>query len=581
MIELAERDFADAYCRRLAERHYENFSVAAWHLPAPLRLDLMRVYAYCRVTDDLGDESNGAARERLGRWGDEVGELFGGGAPVHPVLVALRDTVERHRLPARPFLDLIDANVRDQEVTSYAAWPELREYCMLSAAPVGRLVLRLFGLRGAPAEQLSDDVCVGLQLANFAQDVGVDAAKGRTYLLGTELEAEGVAGATRAHCARARRLLASGRALEAMAPTPLRLQLALYRLGGLAICDAIERASYRTDVRRPRVSPTVKASLVVRAALEAARRNGDGAHADATPEAPPAPSAGAPPVAASPVLDLRESERVCQRMARREAKNFYWGFISLPRHQRSSIYALYDFSRQVDDEADDASRPRLADCLAAHRERARRCARGEYSDPVTQVLARAVERYSIPESELQAVIDGVELDFRHTRYRTWEELRGYCCLVASAVGRMCVRIFGFRDPAALERADDLGLALQLTNILRDVREDARMGRIYLPEEDRDRFGVTERDLLDGRPSAGWRALVDFEARRARALFADGLRVLDYIPRRPRACVGTMAGIYSGVLSKIEHEPELPLRERASLGRGEKLRVVLASWLRAV
>lgn len=280
------------------------------------------------------------------------------------------------------------------------------------------------------------------------------------------------------------------------------------------------------------------------------------------------------------MLDLRESERFCQRMARREAKNFYWGFVSLERDQRVAIYALYDFARQVDDDADAADRPHLPERLALHRERARRCALGEYSDPVSQVLALAVGRHGIPESELQALIDGVELDFHRTRYERWEDLQEYCRLVASVVGRMCVRIFGFTDAAALDRADELGLALQLTNILRDVREDAELGRIYIPKEDLLRFGVPERQLLEGSPGPGWRALVDFEVQRAKELFATGLRVLDYIPRRPAVCVGTMAGIYRRILDKIERDPELPLRARASLSHIEKLYVVLESWLRA-
>ena len=277
-------------------------------------------------------------------------------------------------------------------------------------------------------------------------------------------------------------------------------------------------------------------------------------------------------------LDLRVSERYCQNMARREAKNFYWGFVSLPHDQRIAIYALYDFARQVDDDADAADRPRLLERLEAHRERVRRCVRGEYTDPVMQVLAVAVARYAIPQEELLALVDGVELDFHRTRYSTWTELREYCRLVASVVGRMCVRIFGFSDPAALDVADDLGFAMQLVNILRDVREDASMGRIYVPTEDLERFGVSEAHVLSGNLSAGWKPLVAFEAQRARELFASGLRVTRYIGRRPAACVQTMAGIYERILDKIEKNPYLPLRQRTSLSNTEKLRVVLGSWL---
>lgn len=257
---------ADAYCRHLARRHYENFSVASRLLPAPVRLDLARVYAYCRVTDDLGDESGGAAGDRLARWLGDVEALFAGRAPVHPVLVALRETVSRHALPARPFRDLIAANVHDQRVAAYDTWPELEAYCALSAAPVGRVVLRLLGIHEPEAERLSDDVCTGLQLANFAQDVAGDAARGRRYLLGPEVARLGVPGAVRAHCERARQLLASGVELERLTSGRPRLQLSLYRLGGQAIVDAIERAGWRTDRVRPRVAAPARAALVVRAA---------------------------------------------------------------------------------------------------------------------------------------------------------------------------------------------------------------------------------------------------------------------------------------------------------------------------
>ena len=279
------------------------------------------------------------------------------------------------------------------------------------------------------------------------------------------------------------------------------------------------------------------------------------------------------------LLDLRASEVFCHRMVRRAATNFYWGFITLPREQRVAIYALYGFSRQVDDEADRVGPARLPERLEVHRERVHRCVRGEYSDPVMQVLAHAVRRFAIPESELLALIDGVEMDCYRTRYQTWEELQQYCRLVASVVGRMCVRIFGFTDPAVFGRADELGLAMQLTNCLRDVREDAQMGRIYLPQEDLQRFGVTEEEVLAGHPGAGWTPLLAFEAQRARGLFASGLRVVTFIPRRPAICVRTMAGIYQRILNRISQDPELPFRQRASLSKAEKLYVALGSWLR--
>jgi phytoene synthase len=290
------------------------------------------------------------------------------------------------------------------------------------------------------------------------------------------------------------------------------------------------------------------------------------------PEAvvPPLPAAG---------LEWRASERFCGQMARREAANFYWGFISLGREQRFAIYALYDFSRQVDDEADRVGPARLPERLEAHRERVRRCMRGDYADPVMHVLAHAVRRFGIPDTELMALIAGVEMDYTRTRYETWDDLQEYCRLVASVVGRLCIRIFGCADERAFARADELGLAMQLTNCLRDVREDAQMGRFYLPQEDLARFGVSEEDILDGRPGPEWRRLVTFEAQRARTLFASGLGVVRWIPRRPAVCVRTMAGIYQRILGRIEREPDRPLARRVSLSNTEKLHVMLESWLR--
>jgi squalene synthase HpnC len=265
---------ADAYCWRLASGHYENFSVAGRLVGRDLRRHLARVYAYARVTDDLGDEHGQHARSHLERWREEVLELFAGEPARHPVLVALTGTVSRYHLPEAPFLDLIDANLQDQSVSRYETWQDLHVYCTKSAAPVGRVVLRLFGMHSAAAEALSDDVCIGLQLANFAQDVRVDAGKGRTYLLQSDLAAGGTAGATQALCARARSLLASGRDLEAMAPWPLRLQLALYRLGGLAIIDAIDRLGYRTDLRRPHISAAQKLLVATQAIRQSLQESG-------------------------------------------------------------------------------------------------------------------------------------------------------------------------------------------------------------------------------------------------------------------------------------------------------------------
>lgn len=275
----------------------------------------------------------------------------------------------------------------------------------------------------------------------------------------------------------------------------------------------------------------------------------------------------------------RMAQRACARLARKEAKNFYLGFLALPRPKRIAIYSLYSFARQVDDEVDRASNPiSAADGIARQRERLSQCLRGIRTDPVMQVLGDAVERYHIPPAELEAVIDGVEMDLQRTRYRNWKELAGYCRLVAGAIGRMCVRVFGSDHPQALRHADNLGLALQLTNILRDVSEDAAMGRIYLPQDEMAHYDLTEAEMFGPRPGMGWERLVAYEVKRARRLYEDGLQVSLYIPHASAACVRTMAGIYERILDTIAQNPRRALHHRVSLGAPTKLGIVMRSWL---
>jgi phytoene synthase len=278
---------------------------------------------------------------------------------------------------------------------------------------------------------------------------------------------------------------------------------------------------------------------------------------------------------------LTVDEQYCEELTRREASNFYWGFVALPRDQRTAIYALYSLARQIDDDVDRAGEDGALLRLAEQRRRLASCVAGEPEDPVTRVLVGVLRTYQIPHEELDALVDGVEMDAKRTRYATWDDLRVYCLRVASSVGRMCVRIFGYEDPVALEFADDLGIAMQLANILRDIREDARMHRVYLPVSDLDEFGVDERGLAEGVPSGRWPDLVARQVGRAERLFESGLRVTDVIPRRAAVCVMTMAGIYQGILGEIDRDPYRPLQRRVSLSRNRKLSVLLRSWLQVV
>jgi len=297
------------------------------------------------------------------------------------------------------------------------------------------------------------------------------------------------------------------------------------------------------------------------------------------------------------LTDLKASEQFCQELTRREARNFYWGFMALPKAERTATYALYAFAREVDDEVDlfhihhdannhDEARAAITERLNYHRNRVLACFEGRAADPVMHVLSHVVVEHRMVKEEFLALIDGVEMDIDTSRYETWEDFRRYCFHVASTIGRMCVRIWGFSDPVALDYAVDLGVAMQLTNALRDIHEDFEIGRVYLPQEDLARFGLDESVIAAGSEQTeqdeipGWNALMEFEIERARQLFESGLRVTGLIPHRSRVCVYTMAGIYQGLLKQLAADPTIPLTRRASLPSRDKANVMMKSWLRA-
>ena len=264
--------------------------------------------------------------------------------------------------------------------------------------------------------------------------------------------------------------------------------------------------------------------------------------------------------------------KYCQRLTKREAKNFYYGFMLLPYTQRRAIYAVYAFARQCDDIADaDSTAEEASRRLLAYRESLGRCLNGDPEGPVFNALNDAIREFSIQPQYLYDLIEGVELDLSVRRYGAFTDLKRYCYLVASTVGLICLDIFGCRDPERARRhAADLGIALQLTNILRDVQEDAGRGRIYLPQEDLVDFGYSEGELLARRITPAFRGLMKYETERARGFYAEGRKLLPLLPRRARACVGTMAGIYKGILDDIGENPAAIFRQRISLSTGHKM-----------
>lgn len=273
---------AYSYCERLARTHYENFSVATWFLPKRLRQHFFNLYAYCRISDDLGDETGNpaASLQLLDQWESELNACYEG-TPKHPVFVALAGTVREFEIPKREFSDLLTAFRQDQTVTRYETFDDLLGYCHYSANPVGHLVLYLCGYRDAERQQLSDFTCTALQLANFWQDVSVDYGKGRIYLPLESLRRFRVSEADianknnspefcelmRFEVQRAREWFDRGLPLVDKVSRELAIDIELFSRGGQEILNAIEQQDFAVLGRRPAISKPRKLVLVARAAL--------------------------------------------------------------------------------------------------------------------------------------------------------------------------------------------------------------------------------------------------------------------------------------------------------------------------
>ena len=234
-----------------------------------------------------------------------------------------------------------------------------------------------------------------------------------------------------------------------------------------------------------------------------------------------------------------------ERVTRREARNFAYGIRVLPREKRRAISAIYAFARRVDDVADGP--------LPVAEKRARLEALGAAldeppTDPLLVALADARSRFEIPVRPLHALVEGGLQDTEQSRYADFAALHGYCQKVAGAVGVACVAVYGSDDVA---HAETLGVALQLINIMRDVREDWELGRVYLPQDELSSFGVSEEDIAAGRTSSAWHAFMSFQAERARTYLQDGLRLLESLDGRSALCVATFAGLYRATLDRIE------------------------------
>ena len=592
---------AERYTYWLATHHYENFQVVSWMLPRHLRRHFYNVYAYCRWADDLGDEVADPARslELLSWWESELNLCYEG-RPSHPVFVALAPTIREFDIPAEPFHDLLTAFRKDQTVHRYAAWEDLLGYCRYSANPVGRLVLYLCGYRDPERQRLSDATCTALQLANFWQDVSRDLDKRRIYipidaLTRHGLEAKDIearifdnryAALMRDLIVRTRQLFAEGWPLAATLDSRLRLDIELFSRGGSAVLDAIESIGYNTLAKRPSIGKAKRVLLFGRALASQVLPGLNSNKVSTINSEVEAPIAN-PSRLSENGTDLESSYEYCRRVARNAASNFYYAFYMLPRPKRDALCAIYAFMRLVDDASDaPVSAPAATDENALRRAALSRwrvlldkSVAGDTSGhAILPAFADTVKRYRIPSRHFHDLISGAEMDLVETNYSTFEALQEYCYRVAGTVGLTCVHVFGFEDPHVLELAQHLGIAFQLTNILRDVSSDLAIRRVYIPAEDLSRFGCGVAVLERGVVTPAVRELLRFEAERAWKFYREGARLVSKVDADSRAALWALVRIYSSLLARIEERDFDVFSARVRLNTAEKARILLRARL---
>jgi squalene synthase HpnC len=591
---------AQRYTRWLANHHYENFNVVSRLLPRRLHQHFYNVYAYCRWSDDLGDEVETPMRALalLHAWEDDLRSVYQpGSGPSHPVLIALRETIRAKNIPMQPFSDLLRAFRQDQRIHRYPSWDSVLDYCVYSANPVGRLVLYLCDYRDEARQKLSDYTCTALQLANFWQDVSRDLEKGRIYIPLDALAEHGLAESDitarkfdaryvalmKSLIARTRALFSSGLPLAETVEPFLRVDLEMFSRGGLAILDAIEASGYNTLAHRPALTKWTQMQLLAGAlASRVFSRSVNSKAPAATPvesDRIAGASSGTVAVMHSDSESVATSYAECGRIAKESRSSFYLAFFGLRKEKRNALCALYAFMRLVDnvsDEPGDLESKRNG--LARWRAMLDEAIAGRTGgNPILPALADTIARFEIPSRYFHDLILGAEMDLTVSSYATFDRLSEYCYRVAGTVGLTCLHVFGFRDPKAPDLAERLGLAFQLTNIIRDVRSDFDMGRAYLPAEDLERFGVSE-PQLSGPLTPQTRALLEFEADRAWHFYREGAPLVDRVDADSRATLWALIRTYSSLLARIEEGDFDVFSARISLSSAEKIQYLLTAGM---
>ena len=594
---------AERYTRWLATSHYENFNVVSWLLPRHLHQHCYNVYAYCRWADDLGDEVSdpALALQLLGVWEQELRSCYAG-KPSHPVFIALWPTIQACEIPLEPFSDLLVAFRQDQTVRRYPDWNSLLEYSRYSANPVGRLVLSVCGYRDEERQKLSDATCTALQLTNHWQDVSRDLDKGRIYIPQDAMAVHGLtesdivgrhfdtryAALMKDLISRTRELFAQGMPLAGRVEGALRVDIEMFSRGGLAVLEAIEAAGYNTLQRRSAISKTKQVRLLTSALV---RRwftsSGMPAQGAAGPQTRlaivsggclPSPLGGQTRTANG--AEVAQSYSECRRVARGAASNFYYAFFMLPQAKRDALCALYAFLRLVDDVSDS-----LGDIAEKQRGLSRwraaldAAAAGDTAaHPILPAFADTMQRFKIPPRYFHDLISGAEMDLTVGSYATFDRLREYCYRVAGTVGLTCLQVFQYEDPHAPALAEKLGIAFQLTNILRDIPKDFEMGRVYLPDEDLAQFGVRREQLAHGPVTPPLRAMLAFEAGRAWEFYREGVELIPRVHQNSRAALWALVRIYSRLLRRIEARGYDVFAGRVRVGAPEKTGILLRARL---
>jgi squalene synthase HpnC len=593
---------AQEYTCWLAKHHYENFNVVSWLLPKALHQHFYNVYAYCRWADDLGDEVPNPMRAlQLLDWWDRELDACYEGKPSHPVFVALRQTILAKDIPKQPFADLLKAFRQDQTTKRYPDWNAVLHYCIYSANPVGRLVLYLCGYRDEQRQRLSDATCTALQLANFWQDVSRDLDKGRIYIPLDAAAAQGLSENDIVErrfddryvrlmqdlIARTRPLFEEGLPLAKIVDRRLSVDLEMFSRGGLAVLDAIETMGYDTLHHRPAISKLKQARLLGRTLVKHLTQSGGAvASKEAVALVATIEKEFGRPQSARAIADSYEH---CHRIARAAHSNFYYAFFLLPKPKHNALAALYAFMRLIDDVSDEGQ-----DLAAKQRSLARwRAALDQaitgqeqifdgnaaMASPATALrgaaevlpaLVDTMRRYRMPARYLHDLISGAEMDLTVQSYPTFDRLREYCYRVAGTVGLTCTHVFGFTDARALDLAEKLGLAFQLTNIIRDVHEDYQLGRVYLPDEDLARYGVSKDDFGRTEATLGVRELLRFESERAWQLYEEGSALLGLIDVDSRSALWLLVHTYSALLGRIEALDFAVFGEKVRLSKAEKM-----------